>query len=359
MKKLLVTMMTLMVVWTTVGCGDNTVGTGAETETTTATDTVAQSEAEDNEAGTKATEAVTEEAYYPVTITNYNKSKEAIDITFEKRPERVVAVYQNSIETLLALGVEETIIAATGLDHAIKPAFKEGFDSLNYYENGLSKEEVMGLNPDFILSWSSLFGEKNLGDVPFWHERNIKTYMMTNSGAVSGHRTLENEYTDIRNLGIIFNARDKAEAIIGDIQGEVARGKAFAAEREPVKAVVIEANPDGTFRVYGENSVGGDMATQVGAELVAKESGTIGAEDLIAMNPEVIFTVYYAYFGGSVEEEEALARVVDVEGLSSVSAIVNDRVHPMMLGEVYCSGVRTMDGVKTMLRGLYPDAYEE
>ena len=232
-------------------------------------------------------------------------------------------------------------------------------NTLNYYENGLSKEEVMGQNPDFIVSWYSFFGEKKLGDVGFWHERGVNTFIMTNSGAIDGDRTLENEYTDIKTLGIIFDAEEKADEIISDIKAEIAKGQDYAAEKEPVKAVVIECKKDGTFRVYGENSVGGDMATQVGADLVAKESGTIGAEDLVKLNPDVIFSVYFSYFGGSVEEEDAMSRILENDGLNSISAVQSGRVLPMKLGEVYCSGIRTIDGVKTMLKGLYPDDYKE
>ncbi|MGO1712970.1 MAG: ABC transporter substrate-binding protein, partial [Senegalia sp. (in: firmicutes)] len=40
-------------------------------------------------------------SHYPVTITTYNWNKEPVEITFEKAPEKVVAIYQSSIETLL------------------------------------------------------------------------------------------------------------------------------------------------------------------------------------------------------------------------------------------------------------------
>ena len=49
-------------------------------------------------------------AHYPVTIENYNTQGEPEKMTYTKPPERVVAVWQNSIETLLALGVGDRII---------------------------------------------------------------------------------------------------------------------------------------------------------------------------------------------------------------------------------------------------------
>lgn len=312
-----------------------------------------------------AAEETTEEApaeevvdAYPMTIPTYNRDKEVVEITIEKTPERVVVVYQNAIEIMLALGLEDRIVAAAGLDHEVKPVFADAFSKVNYYDQGISKEEVMGHNPDMIISWYSFFGEKKLGDVDFWHERGVNTYMMLNSGC-QPNRDVAHEYEDIRFIGKMFDVEDKAEALIADIEAKVAEGQAFAAEKDPVKAVVLEINKDGTYRIYGEDSVGGDMATKVGAELVAKESGTIGAEDLVALNPDVIYSVFYSYYAGGVEYDDAINKLLDNEGLQSISAVQNKRVLPMKLGEVYCSGVRTMDGVETMLKGLYPDEYQD
>ena len=53
------------------------------------------------------------------------------------------------------------------------------------------------LQPDLILSWGSLFGEKKLGDVTGWNAKGVATYLNTNTRAGGHPRTLENEYSDI------------------------------------------------------------------------------------------------------------------------------------------------------------------
>lgn len=175
---------------------------------------------------------------YPITITNYNYAKEPIEITFEKAPERVLAVYQNSIETLLALGLEDHILAASGLDHEVKPEWK-AFSKVNYLtEFAPDKETVVMMQPDFILSWNSLFGEKKLGEVDYWHNNGIKTYIATNTAAPD--RTLENEYADILNIGKIFNVEDKAEALVfNEIKAEVKRVQEHTANAARKKKVLI------------------------------------------------------------------------------------------------------------------------
>ncbi|WP_229768500.1 ABC transporter substrate-binding protein [Tissierella pigra] len=289
--------------------------------------------------------------HYPVIITTYNYEKEPIEITFEKTPEKVVAVYQNSIETLLALGLEDKIVAAAGLDHDVKDEYKEAFSKVKYYDNVPTKEEVIGLEANFILSWYSFFGEKRLGDVGFWHERNINTYMAQNSG-VSKPDSIENEYNDILNMGKIFNVEDKAKAIVDNMKAEIEKAKEFGKDREPVKTVILEIGKENTFRIYGEDSIGGNIATLVGADLVAKENGRIGAEDLVNLNPEVIFTVYY---GDAIDRDTALQSIMENPALSSISAIQNNRVHSIMLSEVFASGIRTLDGIISISKGLYPE----
>ena len=50
-------------------------------------------------------------AHYPVTIENLSAKGEAVTAVYDTPPQRVVAVWQNSIETLLALGVGDRIVA--------------------------------------------------------------------------------------------------------------------------------------------------------------------------------------------------------------------------------------------------------
>ncbi len=295
-------------------------------------------------------EIVKEDEYYPITITTYGYDKKPREITIKEEPKSVVAIYQNSIETLLALGLEDKIIGAAGLDHNVKDELIYQFETIDYYDHVPSKEEIIGLKPDFILSWYSLFDEKRLGEVDFWHERGVNTYISQNSG-VKDPNSLENEYEDIINIGKIFNVEERANKLVEDMKRNIENSTKYIGE-EKVRAIILEVSKDNTYRVYGENSIGGNIATQVGADLVVKENGIIGAEDLINLNPEVIFTVYY---GDSIDRDEALNAIKENKTLGTVDAVKNDRIEAIMLSEVYSSGIRTLDGIKSIINGLYPE----
>ncbi|MBB6714561.1 ABC transporter substrate-binding protein [Clostridium gasigenes] len=336
MKKIISMILIGLMAFGITGCGNEDATTAPKTET-------------------KVENSNEQLAHYPVTITTYDYAKNPVKVTFEKSPEKVIAVYQNSIETLLALGLQDKIIGVSGLDHDVKDEYKSEFSKLKHYEKTPTKEEVIGLEPDFILGWYSLFSEKKLGDVGFWHERGINTYMAQNSGVIKPD-SLQNEYDDILNIGKIFNVENKANEIVNNMKKEIEKVKDLVKEKEAVKTVILEVEKDGVYRIYGEDSIGGDIAKGVGANLVAKSSGKMGNEDLIKLNPDVIFTVYY---GKEIDKESALKSIMTNEGLSSISAIKSERVHPIMLSEVYASGIRTLDGIKTISKGLYPELYED
>lgn len=300
-------------------------------------------------------QATASSSHYPVTITTYNYQKEPVEITFEKAPEKVFAVYQDSIETLLALGLEDKIVAAAGLDQDVKAEYAEAFKKVNYLtEFTPDKESVMMLKPDFILSWFSYFSEKNLGDVSYWHESGINTYMMKNSGAAEA-KTLENEYEDILNLGKIFDVEDRAQTIVSEMQDAIAGilEKTKNVKEKP-KTLLMEVEKDG-IRVYGENTLGGDMIKQLGAELVVAPENQMSSEDLILQNPDVIFTVYFGSSESIADEKAAVAMIVDDPKYQSLDAVKNGRVYAISLGEMYCSGTRTLDGIKRLAQGIYGD----
>lgn len=296
------------------------------------------------------------DSHYPVTIINYDYAGNEVSYTYEKAPERVVAVYQGSIETMIALGLEDHVVASYGLDNEVKDEWKEGFARMHYQEDVFApdKETVTLLQPDMILSWGSLFSEKNLGDVPIWNEKGVATYINSNTRAGGHPRTLENEYADILNLGKIFNVEDRAEALVAEMQSAIAETLAAVEEQEPVSVAVVEPI-GGNITNYGASSLAGDMVVQLGGELVQPEGSEMSKENLVTADPDVIFVVYMAYSGEDPETVIAnqLAVLCEDPALASLSAVQEGKVYPIMLGDMYAAGPRTIDGIRTIAAGMY------
>lgn len=295
--------------------------------------------------------------HYPVTITTYDYEGNEIETTYEKAPEKVLCVYQGTIETMIALGLEDHVAASYGLDNPVKPEWESGLAKMNYNEEVFApdKETVLMMEPDMIFSWGSLFSEKKLGDQTEWIANGTNTYISTNTRRGGHARTLENEYTDLINIGKIFNVEDKAQALVDEMKAEIANALEEAKGQEASRVAIIEFLDD-TISNYGASQLGGDMITQLGAVLAEPEASSIGKEDLLGLDPDVIFVVYMARTEGV--EEEMRSKLTGDPAFADLSAVQNDRVYTIMLGDMYASTVRSIDGIRTFAAGLYPALYQ-
>lgn len=308
---------------------------------------------------TETKEQVGKQTTYPLSIITYDSSGNEIETIYKEQPQKVLAVYQGSIETMLALGLEEHMIGAAGLDNEVPEEQKAAFSKVNYLDEFTpSLETVTMLEPDMILSWGSFFGEKTLGDSKKWAEKGINPYINTNTHvAKEGKpyaRTLENEYTDILNLGKIFNVQDKAESIVATMKETIETVKnQVKAEDKEQKVLILEWN-EHQFINYNENSLGGDMVTQLGGTIGSKKD-SLGKEELLTINPDVIFVVYMPYEGDNEQEvkQNNLDKIVKDKALQSLVAVQENRVVPIKLSEMYASATRTQDGIVSFAKGLY------
>ena len=268
---------------------------------------------------------------------------------------------------MLYLGLADKIVGAYGGSSLKTGKWKEEFAGVNYYESMPPKEDVIALEPDFITGWYSTFSDKRLGDVDFWHERGIGTYMSLNSGArgtaAEYPQSVEDECQDILTLGMIFDVQDRAEELVEEVRSEIAKVEEYLADKERLTVAVLE-DEGGTYRVYGEDVLGGNVAMAGGADLVVGkhgENGNISAEDLIAANPDAIFMAWYdGYMVNDTDYagDHVVKLITENPVFSSLDAVQNGRVYPLNLMYIYCSGMNTLDGVLTFAQDLYPELYQ-
>ena len=298
-----------------------------------------------------------EESYYPVTITTYDYEGNEITTTYEKAPEKVICVYQGCIETMIALGLEDCVIASYGLDNPVKEEWEAGLAKMHYNEDVFSpdKETVTMMEPDLIFTWGSLFSEKKLGDQKEWIANGTNTYISTNTRRGGHARTLENEYTDLLNIGKIFHVEEKAQALVDEMKNEISNVLAQTTGQDAPKVAVIEFLGD-SISNYGASQLGGNMVEALGGVLADPDASEFGKEDLVALDPDVIFVVYMART--ETVEAEMMAMVLDDPAFADLSAVKNARVYPIMLGDMYASTVRSIDGIRTFAAGMYPALYQ-
>lgn len=299
-------------------------------------------------------------AKYPLAVETLNSHGEKERQVFYSPPKRVAAVWQNSIETLLALGVGDRIIAGMGVPDGkyIREEYRADYEAIPYKSlENLDTETIMMMKPDFIAGWSSTFSAKVLRGTEFWNERGVHTYISQNSNPENRNRTIENEYDDILNMGKIFDREEKAKSLVKEMKDEISRaaGQANLTGKHPSGLIIEFMGSD--ISVYGEETLAGDILRRMSGKLLAPGQQQISKEQIIEMDPDAIFVVLieedYDYPG------QKLDMLYNEQALRDVRCIREKRVYPLPLYSVYSSGIRTLDGIRYIGKGLYPDLYKE
>ena len=299
-------------------------------------------------------------AYTPVTIENINEKGEPVSQVYEQPPQRVVAVWQNSIETLLALGVGDRIVVGMGVPNAkyIRPEYRAAYEAIPYTSlENLDVETILMMQPDLIVGWSSTFSPKVLRGAEFWAGRGVHTYIAPSSARAVRTKTIAQECEDIRNLGRIFGREERANALVGEMEHEIAFVAEKTAGMEPrPRALVIELMGK-EIRSYGKDTLAGDMLRALGAEHLAADGQSLSMEELIELNPDALFLIVIEDDYGN--EDAITARLYKNPALRSLSCVQGNRIYTVPLYAVYSAGIRTYDGITIFAHGLYPEIYGE
>lgn len=297
--------------------------------------------------------------HYPQRIINYNSRDEKQEFIYDKPPQRIVAVWQDTIELLLALGIGDRIVAGMGVPDKkyILPEYQHQYEKIPYTSlENLDVETIMMMEPDFIIGWYSTFAAKVLRSTEFWQQRKVNTYITPSSRTSVYKHKLEDEYSYILDMGKIFDKNEKAQQLVAQMQNEIDFVTAKTAKTGQRPRAVIMEFLGKDIRVYGEKTLAGDILTSLGGDLIAKNN-TLSLEQLVDLDPDVIFLVIIERNYG--EEKTFLDRVCKNKALSHLRCVRNKRVYPVHPYAVYSSGIRTYDGIKIMAHGLYPELYKE
>lgn len=298
--------------------------------------------------------------HYPVKIENLNSRNERIIYTFDKPPERIVAVWQNSIETLLALGVGDRVVAAMGLPSGIylREEYQEQYKKIPYTGlELLDMESLVMHEPDFILGWYSTFDSKTYRGTDFWHARGVKTYIATTSSPKPNIRVLEKEYDYILDLGKILDRSERARQLVDQMRNAIDYVTERTKNYKKRPRALIISTMGNNIHSWPETSLAGDLVKKLNAIHLENTARTLSKEQVRDLEPDVIFVVVSERHYGM--EKNFLDAIYKEKAYQDLSCVKNKRVYTIPLNYVYSPGVRTFDGIDVMARGLYPELYSD
>ncbi|MEU9605916.1 ABC transporter substrate-binding protein [Streptomyces sp. NPDC048057] len=269
--------------------------------------------------------------HYPVTVENCGERR-----TFTKAPERVVTNDVGITEIMFALGLEERMAGfvmpdTKGSVHRVP--WKGGYDRTPWLsKKRINTELVLDARADLVFAgWNYGFDEGEGFTPAKLKELGIDSYVLSEScrsGRTKARGVmppLDALYTDLLNLGKVFDVEDRAKDLVATFRKEVADAEAMAPRGADRPRVFLY--DDGRDRPLTSGAFAGphDIITRAGGDHVMKDLKdtwtTVGWETVVERDPEVIVINNY----GNVSAEEKKQFLLSYAPLARVSAIRNKR----------------------------------
>jgi iron complex transport system substrate-binding protein len=297
--------------------------------------------------------AAESDAAYPVTIENCGRQ-----LTFDKAPQRVVSLWQPQNELLLALGVQDHIVAFAGIYTDLPAdlaAAAEGIPSIGDSMAWPGKEVLLSQQPDLVVSelmeGFAFDPSQGRATVAELEALGIQVYSASACTVADyAGKRIETVYTDLENLGKIFGVSDRAQALIDAMKSRQADIVAKVAGR-PTPRVAFYNGGEGPLNVLS-GGVWGDTITQANGENVfPSDAFMVGVEEFAAAQPDVI--IIGTYPGQDAETLIAFLQAT----FPTVPAVQNNRLYPVPTIETEAT-VRVIDGFEKIARAIHPEAFE-
>ncbi|WP_333759111.1 ABC transporter substrate-binding protein, partial [Streptomyces sp. ISBFB 2968] len=270
--------------------------------------------------------------HYPVTVENCGEK-----LTFEKAPRRVVTNDVGITEIMFALGLEDHMAGYVMPDDKgdlTKVPWKDGYRKTTWLsKERINKELVLDARADLVFAgWNYGFSEGD-GFTPQALRRvGIDSYLLSEScrngqGKARGVMPpLDALYTDLRNLGKVFDVEDRAETLVARFRDQVAQAQAKAPKGADRPRVFLYDSGEDKPLTSGAYAGPHDIITKAGGDHVMKDLKdswtTVGWETVVARDPEVIVINDY----GDTTAEQKRRFLTSYKPLANVSAVKNDRI---------------------------------
>jgi iron complex transport system substrate-binding protein len=299
-----------------------------------------------------SSQAFAEATKYPLTIQSCNR-----DVTFTQAPKHAVSHDINMTQMMLALGLKPSMAGYSGVSgwKSVTPQMQTILDGLpELAAKYPSVETLLNANVDFFFAgWD--YGMRVGGDLTpqTLQPLGINVYELTESCAFVMKRppaSLEDTYNDLRNLGKIFDVQDRANALIADMQAQVADVRKDLPANKP-RVFLYDSGEDRAM-TSGRLGMPQALIDAAGGRNILDDveaSWTrVNWENVVERNPQVIVIVDY----GEVTAEQKAQFLLDNKALQSVDAIKNQRF--IVIPYVQATpGIDNVLAVETLAKGFH------
>lgn len=309
---------------------------------------------------TDANQQAAEKTAYPITMTAYDGNGNEFTQTFDKAPERVIALNDSSAEIMCMLGLGDKVIGAVEPEAPMPAEIADAYARIPQLgdKKTLSKEIIIGSEPDLIIGRAKSFTAEELTDADSYNSMGIDIYSQLSS-TDKGDPSLQGVIADIQNIAKIFNAEDAAEPIVADLTKQLdgINGKVANQTGEKPSVLLIGNLTEGTYGIFGgdKSAIHVNLVEDLGGHLVTtKGAKGLTYENLIESNPDVL--IYITSERNKEADATALETLYSEPMIQDVPAIADKRVVTVPYAEFLDSTPRIFDTAEKLLLAFYPDA---
>ncbi|MFC7041408.1 ABC transporter substrate-binding protein, partial [Nonomuraea rubra] len=173
--------------------------------------------------------------------------------------------------------------------------------------------------------------------------------------------TIDDTFTDLRNLGKIFGVPDQAEKLVGELQAQLADVKKRVEGRTPVKVLATDGGK-GPVNAYGGSGITQQMIALAGGENVLKDVKgdytEVSVEKVSASQPEAVLVSDYATLRGE-DMPSSPAKAEEAFAIAKNSPAAKDKRYLALPVAAQHPGYRNILAVTDIARFLHPDAFAQ
>lgn len=303
---------------------------------------------------------------YPLTLENCGQQ-----VTFDKAPERAVALGQNSAEILLMLGLEDRMAATAFWPNAVLPELEEANAKVEVLTVEFpTLEAVLAKQPDFVPAMLlTLMGpDSKVAKREDFSSLGIPTYLSPSACSTEmdgadayGSRdelwTMDLLYKEIEELAQIFDVADRGTALVEDLKAREAALRAEFADREDLTFLFWFSSPSPADDAYlggghGPSSYIADVLGGTNAITTDAEWPTVGWEGIMAADPTVFVAAQVDRNRWDLDKaENKVAYLTTDPAVSQMDAVKAGRI-VVMSGAAMNPSIRTLYGAEEVAEQL-------
>lgn len=264
-------------------------------------------------------------------------------ITLPDQVERVLVAGPSNAEILVGLGYGDKIVGADIYSENV-----EGLSSdlLLFDMTAPDEEKILDLKPDVML----VTGMTQVSsDDPYKSFKNAGICVIY----IPSSNSIESIKEDIAFIAAVMGDTSKSDAVIAEMEREIAEIEAIAETITDKKRVYFEIAAAPDMYSFGAGVFLNEMIEMIGAENILNDQESwinIADEEVLNSNPDVILTsVNYI--------EDPVGEIKSRAGWDAITAVKDDAVYSIDTDASNNPSQNIVKALKEMAKAVYPDKY--